>query len=249
MRHDGRNVDELRALLMTPNFVRGALGSVLIECGKTRVICTASLEARAPGWLEEGGWVTAEYMMMPASTRPRKGRRAGGREKEIQRLIGRSLRASVDLSKLVRPDGSALSIVCDCDVLEADGGTRTASVTGAYAALEIALRRLAVSGDLSGVPILAPVAAVSVGLVEIAGKQTPVLDLDYVEDSSAIVDMNVVRRAATDEAPSAYVELQGTGEGGVFVRDSLQGMLDLADSGIDTLLRRQADAIAQGVNG
>lgn len=249
MRHDGRNADELRALHITPNFVRGALGSVLIECGKTRVICTASVEGRAPSWLDQGGWVTAEYVMMPASTRPRKIRKTGGREKEIQRLIGRSLRASVDLSALVRPDGSPISIVCDCDVLEADGGTRTASVTGAYAALEIALRRMVVAGDLTGVPVVAPVAAVSVGLVKIQDQTHPVLDLDYVEDSQAIVDMNVVRRSATADEPAAYVELQGTGEGGVFVRDSLQGMLDLADAGIDGLLRRQAEAIAQGVQG
>lgn len=234
---------------MTPNFVRAAQGSVLMECGKTRVICTASVEGRAPSWLEKGGWVTAEYVMMPASTRPRKFRKTGGREKEIQRLIGRSLRASVDLDALTRPDGSAISIVCDCDVLEADGGTRTASVTGAYVALEIALRRMVVSGDLAQLPVRAPVAAVSVGLVDVGGTQQPVLDLDYVEDSQAIVDMNVVRRSATAQEPAAYVELQGTGEGGVFVRESLQGMLDLADSGIDTLLRRQAEAIAQGVAG
>lgn len=246
MRHDGRTPDQLRSLSITPNFVRGALGSVLIECGKTRVICTASLEARAPSWIEEGGWLSAEYVMMPASTRPRKNRKTGGREKEIQRLIGRSLRASVELKKLMRPDESALSIVCDCDVLEADGGTRTASITGAYAALEIALRKLCAQGDLAALPLIAPVAAVSVGLVEVDGKPQALLDLDYVEDSQAIVDMNVVRRGATQGQSAAYVEIQGTGEGGVFVRDSLSQILDLADRGIDTLLARQSQAIKAG---
>lgn len=246
MRHDGRTPDQLRSLSFTPNFVKGALGSVLIECGKTRVICTASLESRAPSWIEEGGWLTAEYVMMPASTRPRKSRKTGGREKEIQRLIGRSLRASVDLKKLARPDASALSIVCDCDVLEADGGTRTASITGAYAALEIALRKLFADGDLAELPLIAPVAAVSVGLVEVQGQAQALLDLDYIEDSQAIVDMNVVRRGASQGQSAAYVEIQGTGEGGVFVRDSLSQILDLADRGIDTLLERQAQAIEAG---
>ena len=237
MRTDGRRVDELRPCTIEPHFIRSALGSVLITAGKTRVICTASMEERAPGWLQSGGWVTAEYSMLPGATQPRGRRDPGGRGKEIQRLIGRSLRACVDLSRLVGANG-AISIVCDCDVIEADGGTRTASITGAFVALHHALRELRARGVLKDDPIVSPVAAVSVGLVPIGDDPTvAVLDLPYVEDSAAAVDLNVVQLGS-----GGLVEVQGTAEHGAFSRAQLDAMLDLADRGIGELQRIQREA-------
>jgi ribonuclease PH len=230
------------------------LGSVLIATGKTRVLCTASLEPRTPPWLQHGGWITAEYAMLPGATNPRGRRDAGGRGKEIQRLIGRSLRAAVALDKLVGPDGG-LSIVCDCDVIEADGGTRTASITGAWVALEIALRKLVADGRLAVHPGLGPVAAVSVGLVEpvgsagvSSGEPAALLDLCYVEDSRAIVDLNVVMRGPALERPDGrpgLIEVQGTGERGDFSRAQLDRMLDLAEAGIIELMAAQQAALAE----
>jgi ribonuclease PH len=237
MRMDGRRVDELRACTIEPHFIRSALGSVLITAGKTRVICTASMEERAPGWLQSGGWVTAEYSMLPGATRPRGRRDPGGRGKEIQRLIGRSLRAAVDLSRMVGTTGP-VSIVCDCDVIEADGGTRTASITGAFVALHHAVRSLMRQGVLRGDPIVSPVAAVSVGLVEIGeDPEVAVLDLPYEEDSVAGVDLNVVQLRG-----GGLVEVQGTAERGAFSRAQLTTMLDLADGGIAQLHALQQQA-------
>ncbi len=240
MRHDDRAPQQLRPCTIEPGFIGRALGSALIRTGDTRVICTASLESRAPSWLSEGGWVTAQYAMLPGATTPRGRRDPGGRGKEIQRLIGRSLRAAVDLSTLTGPEGEALSIVCDCDVIEADGGTRTASITGAYVALRIALGRLREQGRLAVDPIRAPVAAVSVGLVRLqdGAEPTAVVDLDYVEDRDAVVDLNVVSLP-----DGGLVEVQGTGEDGSFTRAQLNAMLDLADAGIAGLHARQAEVL------
>jgi ribonuclease PH len=236
---------------MVPGFMAAALGSVLISTGKTRVLCTASLEPRTPPWLQHGGWITAEYAMLPGATNPRGRRDPGGRGKEIQRLIGRALRAAVALDKLVGPDGG-LSIICDCDVLEADGGTRTASITGAWVALEIALRKLVADGRLAVHPGLGPIAAVSVGLVEpdTGGSSEPLalLDLCYVEDSRAVVDLNVVMRGPAIERPDGrpgLIEVQGTGERGDFSRVQLDRMLDLAEAGILELMAAQQKAIAE----
>ena len=240
MRHDGRADDELRACTIEPGFIGAALGSVLIATGRTRVICTASVEERPPPWLKEGGWVTAQYAMLPGSTFPRTSRDPGGRGKEITRLVGRALRASVDLKRLVTATGP-VSIVCDCDVIEADGGTRTASITGAYVALVIALRRLVADGRLASDPVTSPVAAVSVGLVGEAA--TPMLDLCYVEDSTAIVDLNVVGLTG-----GGLVEVQGTAEHGSFDRRQLDRLLDLAEAGIGRLHAAQRAALgAAGV--
>ncbi|KIG16009.1 Ribonuclease PH [Enhygromyxa salina] len=237
----------MRGLSLQPGFTAAALGSVLIATGATRVLCTASLEPRTPSWLARGGWITAEYAMLPGATRPRGRRDPGGRGKEIQRLIGRSLRAGVDLSQLVGPDGG-LSIVCDCDVIEADGGTRTASVTGAWVALEICLRKLVASGKLSAHPGLGQVAAVSVGIVESEGAEDDpiaMLDLCYQEDSRAVVDLNVVMRGGMPDAPLGLVEVQGTGERGDFSRAQLDRMLDLAESGVAELMAAQRAALIE----
>lgn len=247
-RVDERSPEQLRAVSIEPDFTRVALGSVLIATGRTRVLCTASVEPRTPSWLAHGGWITAEYAMLPGATSPRGRRDPGGRGKEIQRLIGRSLRAAVALDKLVGPDGG-VSIICDCDVIEADGGTRTASITGAWVALEIALRKLVADGRLAVHPGLGPVAAVSVGLVETnpAVEPAALLDLCYVEDSSAVVDLNVVMRGPAigrvDGRPG-LVEIQGTGERGDFDRAALDRMLDLAEAGILELMAAQQAALA-----
>jgi len=238
MRADGRRPEELRTYSITPGFIGQALGSALISAGRTRVICTASLEAQTPKWLKAGGWVTAEYSMLPGATQPRGRRDPGGRGKEIQRLIGRSLRACVDLPRLVggaRP----LSIVCDCDVIEADGGTRTASITGAYVAMVLAFRRLQAEGLLETLPLRGPLAAVSVGMVAIgeAGAVEPVLDLPYEEDCRASVDLNVVMLG------DGLVEVQGTGEDGVFSRTDLTRMLDLAEVGCKRLVDLQREVL------
>jgi ribonuclease PH len=243
MRHDDRAPHQLRPCTITPGFIPRALGSVLVCTGATRVICTASVEERPPPWLRSGGWVTAEYAMLPGATTPRGRRDPGGRGKEIQRLVGRSLRAAVDLQRLVGLEGEGLSIVCDCDVIEADGGTRTASITGGFVALRIALLRLLAQGRLASDPLVAPVAAVSVGLLPPQGGGAPlaVVDLDYVEDSSAVVDLNVVAVLG-----GGFVEVQGTGEHGTFDRGQLNAMLDLADVGIAALFAKQREAIDGG---
>ncbi len=238
MRADGRLFDQLRPCTITPGFTRNALGSALIETGNTRVICTASVEARAPGWLQSGGWVTAEYSMLPGATHSRGRRDPGGRGKEIMRLIGRSLRAAVDLAALLDVDGNPISVVCDCDVIDADGGTRTASISGAYVALSLALSKLVAQGRLTAVPIIAPIAAVSVGMIPHEGRTVAMLDLPYVEDSVAQVDLNVVKLAT-----GGLVEVQGTAERETFSRAELTEMLDLADLGAEAMFAMQAAAL------
>ena len=237
MRPSGRRPDELRPVKMTRNFTRHAEGSVLTEFGSTMVLCTASTEDRVPAFLRGtgSGWVTGEYGMLPRSTHTRAGREAvrgrqAGRTQEIQRLIGRSLRAVTDLSAL-----GELTITLDCDVLQADGGTRTAAITGAYVALVDAVRHLESLGKLSRDVVHGHVAAVSVGIF----KGQPVLDLDYAEDSEAETDMNVVMNDA-----GAFVELQGTAEGHAFRRDELETMLDLAAGGVGELIELQRRVLA-----
>jgi ribonuclease PH len=239
MRPDGRAGSQLRPCTIEPGYIGQALGSALITAGRTRVICTASAEERPPPWLTKGGWVTAQYAMLPGATVPRGSRDPGGRGKEIQRLIGRALRASVDLAAMMGPAGP-ISIVCDCDVIEADGGTRTASITGAFVAMAQALARLRGAGKLAGDPIAQAVAAVSVGLVPRAGERSPELDLCYAEDSIAVVDLNVVA-----VADGGLVEVQGTGEHGTFSRAELTVLLDLADGGLRELFALQAEARAR----
>lgn len=242
MRIDGRNADQLRPFTIEAGFIGSALGSALVTAGRTRVICTASQEAKAPAWLTRGGWVTAEYAMLPGAVRPRGRRESSGRDKEIQRLIGRSLRAAVDLERLVGPAGP-ISLIVDCDVIEADGGTRTASITGGFVALALAVRALLRQGVLTEGPRLTPVAAVSVGMVQLlddAGP-APLLDLAYAEDSRAAVDLNVVM-----QANGGLIEVQGTGERGSFSRAELNSMLDLAEGGIRRLCAVQQAVLAGG---
>jgi ribonuclease PH len=234
-RHDGRAADELRPVEIEPGFVRSADGSALIAAGGTRVICTASLVDSVPAWREGSGqgWLTAEYGMLPASTGTRRQRdstrgRPDGRTVEIQRLVGRSIRAVIDLGAL-----GERTVYLDCDVLEADGGTRTAAITGAYVALKLALDALVERGALARVPLRNSVAAVSCGIV--SGE--PVLDLDYREDSTADVDMNVVMTGAGD-----LVEIQATGEGVSFSRPELDRLLELAAGGIASLRGVQDEA-------
>jgi ribonuclease PH len=235
-RHDGRAPDELRATTIEPGFVRTARGSALISSGETRVICTASVQESVPRWLvgRGRGWVTAEYGMLPASTGDRKQRditqgRQDGRTVEIQRLIGRSLRGVVDFDAL-----GERTIYVDCDVLQADGGTRCASITGGFVALALACRRLREDGRLTGSPLNGTVAAVSCGMVE----GVPVLDLDYHEDSAAEVDANVVM---TGEG--GLVEVQATAERTPLTRAHLDELLLLAHGGIESLREIQAAAI------
>ena len=237
MRPSGRRPDELRSVRLTRGYTRHAEGSVLTEFGSTIVLCTASVEDRVPGFLRGSGrgWVTAEYGMLPRSTHTRNGREAvrgrqGGRTQEIQRLIGRSLRAVTDLAAL-----GEVTITLDCDVLQADGGTRTAAITGSYVALVDAVRHLRKDRRLVRDPVFGQVAAVSVGIFEGA----PILDLDYAEDSEAETDMNVVMNDA-----GAFVEVQGTAEGHAFRRDELDRMLDLAVLGSATLIQAQSEALA-----
>jgi ribonuclease PH len=237
MRHDGRKPDQLRTITIQPGFVRSATGSALIEAGGTRVICTASAVEDVPRWMagKGRGWVTAEYGMLPASTGDRKARdvtkgRADGRTVEIQRLIGRSLRGVVDFKAL-----GERTIYIDCDVLEADGGTRCAAITGGFVALKLALDRLVSEGKLGAVPLTQSVAAVSCGIVDGAA----LLDLDYVEDSSAEVDMNVVMTG-----DDGLVEVQATAERTPLSRASLDDLLALAGVGIESL--REAQAAAGG---
>lgn len=236
MRHDGRRLDELRPLKIKRRYTRVTPGSVLIQAGRTTVLCTASVEEQVPNWMKgQGrGWVTAEYNMLPGSTSPRKQRERGGkvdgRTTEIQRLIGRSLRAVVDLEAL-----GERAITVDCDVLEADGGTRTASITGAFVALADAIHSMkGLLGDRQ--PLKDSVAAVSVGLVE--GKA--VLDLDYHEDFAAEVDMNVVMTGA-----GRFVEVQGTGEEATFSEQELSSLVKLARGGIRKLQQLQQEALGK----
>ena len=235
-RPSGRAADEIRKTSIERHYTRHAEGSVLIRSGETHVLCTASVEERVPPFLRgrELGWVTAEYGMLPRSTGSRMAREAargkqGGRTLEIQRLIGRSLRAVVDRAAL-----GERTVTLDCDVIQADGGTRTAAITGAYVALVDACRWLTRKGVIRKEPVHGQVAAISVGIV---GNQ-PVLDLDYAEDSTAETDLNVVMNDG-----GAFIEVQGTAEGHAFRRDELDGMLDLAQSGIGQLLDLQADAL------
>lgn len=239
-RHDGRAPNQLRPLSFTPGFAPNATGSVLVAAGNTRVICSAMVEEAVPRWMKEqqvpGGWVTAEYSMLPYSTGQRKQRditrgKLDGRSSEIQRLIGRSLRAAIDLDKL-----GSRTMWIDCDVLAADGGTRTASITGACVAAALACRQLMSAGLIKKNPIRQLVAAVSVGVVNGA----PVLDLDYIEDKDATVDMNVVMTAA-----GSFVEVQGSGEESTFTDEELAAMLALARSGIGELLAAQKIALGE----
>ncbi len=236
-RPSGRAADQLRNVSIERGYTRHAEGSVLISFGDTRVLCTASVEDRVPPWLrgKGEGWVTAEYGMLPRATGQRTQREAarggqGGRTLEIQRLIGRSLRACVDRAAL-----GERTITLDCDVLQADGGTRTAAITGAYVALVDAINWLTAKQAIKRDPIHGAVAAISVGIFN----GTPVLDLDYAEDSRCDTDMNVVMNDG-----GAFIELQGTAEGHAFRRDELDALLGLAQNGIERLFALQRDALA-----
>lgn len=237
-RHDGRTPDSTRPIQFTRDFTAFAPGSVLAAFGDTKVLCTASIEERVPGWLRNTGkgWVTAEYSLLPGSTPTRTGREAAkgkqsGRTQEIQRLIGRSLRAVVALSRL--PE---VQIVLDCDVLQADGGTRTAAISGAYLALHDCLKRLEQNGASVEGALLTSCAAISVGMVS----GLPVVDLDYVEDVDADVDMNVVLNGDGE-----YIEVQGTAEGVVFSRQQLNELCDLAEGGIAQIRSLQEELVRE----
>ena len=236
MRPSGRAPDEMRPVRFQTGFTRHAEGSVLASFGDTRVICTASVEEKVPRWMEpdSGGWITAEYGMLPRATHTRTSREAsrgrqGGRTMEIQRLIGRSLRAAVDLDKL-----GPRTITIDCDVIQADGGTRTAAISGGFVALALALETLKRAGRLEDDPLRQPVAAVSVGIFQ----GQPILDLDYAEDSAAETDMNLVMNRDL-----AFIEIQGTAEGAPFGRDELDRMIDLARKGIGEIVAAQQIAL------
>jgi ribonuclease PH len=236
MRLDRRRPDELRPTVITPNFVEHAEGSVLIEVGRTRVICTASVEDRVPMFLRNSGkgWVTAEYGMLPRATTTRTQREAsagkvGGRTQEIQRLIGRSLRSVTRLTEV-----GERTIWVDCDVIQADGGTRTAAITGGFVALALALQKLREQGLIGAVPLNDYVAATSVGRVD----GEPLLDLAYDEDSRAEVDMNVIKTGA-----GRFIEVQGTAEGPPFERSTLDALLAFADAGISKLVEIQRGVV------
>ena len=236
-RQDKRAANQLRPVKITRNYTMHAEGSVLIEFGNTKVLCTASVEERVPPHQKGSGegWVTAEYGMLPRATHTRSSREAAkgkqtGRTQEIQRLIGRSLRAVFDLKKL-----GERTISLDCDVIQADGGTRTASITGAFVAAQDAVNKLIKEGKLTESPILQPVAAISVGIVQ----GTPLLDLEYTEDSACDTDMNVVMTGA-----GHYVEVQGTAEGAAFSRKEMDALLALAEAGIADLVKLQHSALA-----
>jgi len=238
-RSDNRALDQMRELKLTPEFIRTAEGSCLIEVGNTRVICTATIEDTVPGWMRNQGkgWVTSEYGMLPRATLTRTTREASkgkpsGRTHEIQRLIGRSMRAIVDTVKL-----GERTLWIDCDVIQADGGTRTASITGGFVAMALAMQKLVASGTLKQLPIRDTVAAISVGIVD----GEPMLDLAYEEDSRAEVDMNVVITA-----DGGLVEVQATAEREPFPRARMLEMLDFAEAGIRDLLMLQRAAIAEG---
>ena len=237
MRGDGRAADELRPISFERDFTEMANGSVLVSFGRTRVLCTASIDPDVPRWMRGRGtgWVTAEYSMLPGSSPERVNREAArgrqsGRTQEIQRLIGRSLRAVTDAAKL-----GERQVICDCDVLQADGGTRTAAISGAYVALHDAFSRLLAAGDIEQHPIIEACAAVSVGVID----GTPSLDLPYEEDVSAEVDMNVVMTES-----GRFVEVQGTAEGQPFGRDQLDALLDLATAGIEQIIEWQNQLLA-----
>ncbi len=232
MRSDNRLAEQLRPTRITPNYLLHAEGSVLVESGKTKVICTASVEDRVPAFRRNTGkgWVTAEYGMLPRATTTRtqreaSARRVGGRTQEIQRLIGRSLRAVTKLEEL-----GERTITLDCDVIQADGGTRTASITGAFVALVLAVQKMREKDMIRTMPIQDFVAATSVGIVE----GMPMLDLEYIEDSKADVDMNIVKTGS-----GLYIELQGTAEALPFGREALTRLLDLGDTGIRQLIALQ----------
>jgi len=240
IRANGRAANQLRPLRFQNHIAPHAAGSTLVEWGNTRVICGVTVEEAVPRWMKEqnirGGWITAEYAMLPYSTLERKPRDSGrgridGRSQEIQRLIGRAMRAALDLQKL-----GERTVWVDCDVLQADGGTRTAAITGAYVALCIAIRRLIASGKLAENPILHAVAAVSVGIVN----GQPLLDLCYTEDVAAAVDMNLVMNSAGE-----FIELQGTGEQATFTESQLAELLSLGREGIHELLAAQERALTQ----
>jgi ribonuclease PH len=237
-RSGGRAAGQLRSVRITRGYTIHAEGSVLIEFGHTKVLCTASVEEKVPGHKKGSGegWVTAEYGMLPRATHTRGDREAArgkqsGRTQEIQRLIGRSLRAVFDLKKL-----GERTIHLDCDVLQADGGTRTASITGAFVAAQDAVNGLLAQGKIKETPVLGPVAAISVGLID----GTPLLDLDYTEDSGCDTDMNVVMTGA-----GHFVEVQGTAEGAAFSRKEMDALLALAEQGIGELIAAQAAALSQ----
>ncbi len=239
MRADGRLPNQLRPLRFVNHIAPYATGSTLIEWGNTRVICGVTVEETVPRWMKDqevvGGWITAEYSMLPYSTLQRKARditkgKIDGRSQEIQRLIGRAMRSAIDLQKL-----GARTIWVDCDVLQADGGTRTAAITGAYVALSLAIKKLQGEGRLTENPLLDAVAAVSVGIVN----QQPLLDLCYIEDNAAAVDMNLVMTSAGE-----FIELQGTGEEATFSESELTALLALGRAGIHELLAAQIAALA-----
>lgn len=237
MRPSGRPPEQLRDIQFTRNYTKHAEGSVLVEFGDTKVLCNASIEPRVPAWMRDQGkgWITAEYGMLPRSTGSRMRREAsqgrqGGRTQEIQRLIGRALRAAVDLSLL-----GEHTITIDCDVIQADGGTRTASISGGFVALHDAIQTLIAAGLLQQNPVQWFVASVSVGVY----KQTPILDLDYAEDSQADTDMNIIM---TEH--NKFIELQGTAEGHCFDDKELHSMLALAKSGIQEIIEKQKQCLA-----
>ena len=241
MRHDGRQHDELRPITFELDFISHPEGSVLITAGNTKVICNASVEDRVPPFLRGGGkgWITAEYSMLPRATNQRTIRESSkgkisGRTMEIQRLIGRALRAVVDLEKL-----GERTIWIDCDVIQADGGTRTASITGAFLAMAIAIGKLIKAGTIKTNPITDFLAAISVGIDK---EQGILLDLNYEEDSSAEVDMNVIMTGS-----GRFVELQGTGEEATFSREDLNGLLGLAEKGIQELIDKQKEVLGDSL--
>ncbi|QIC08007.1 ribonuclease PH [Brevibacillus sp. 7WMA2] len=238
MRLDGRSSDQLRPVKITRNYIKHAEGSCLIEVGDTKVICTATLEEKVPPFMRNGGkgWITAEYSMLPRATETRNARessrgKVGGRTMEIQRLIGRALRSVVKLEAM-----GERTIWLDCDVIQADGGTRTASITGAFVAMVDAMNTLVTTGTWKELPITDFLAATSVGVVE----GVPVLDLNYKEDSSAIVDMNVIMTGA-----GKYVELQGTGEESPFSTEELMQLLALGQKGIQDLIELQKEVLGE----
>jgi len=237
MRPSGRGAGDIRPVRFTPDFTQHAEGSVLAEFGDTRVLCTATVEDRVPGWMrgKGSGWVTGEYGMLPRATHTRSAREAArgkqsGRTMEISRLIGRSLRAVTDLTAL-----GERTVTLDCDVLQADGGTRTVSISGAYVALALAMRRMSGTKKLKKNPLYGQVAAVSVGIY----RGDAVLDLDYIEDSDAETDMNIVMNEA-----GRFIEVQGTAEGHAFSDDEFTAMLELAKAGIEHIVERQNEVLA-----
>lgn len=237
MRPDGRQVDQLRPVSFERDFTTMSAGSCLVSFGDTRVLCTASVDEDVPRWMSGSGkgWVTAEYSMLPGSSPERVRRKTSGRTQEIQRLIGRALRSVTDMTAL-----GERQVTVDCDVLQADGGTRTASICGGYIALHDALTRSMQQGKIDTHPLTEPLAAISVGVVD--GR--PVLDLPYIEDSKAETDMNVVMSGKASD-PLNFVEVQGTAEGATFSRDELNALLDLAGKGIAEIIALQNATLAE----